>query len=81
VWRTVLKAVFRQRVGSHAFQLGGANFDDFTWAAADRQIDGTAANAAVFDQILFSLRSIDFQGKGFPTMWTGNISRHRQLHL
>jgi hypothetical protein len=30
---------------------------------------------------LFALRGIDFQGKGFPTMWTGNISRHRQLHL
>jgi len=59
----------------------GADFDDFAWSAADRQSDGTAANAAVFDQILLALRSIDFQGKGFATMWTGNISWYRQLHL
>jgi hypothetical protein len=59
----------------------GADFDNLAWSASDRQSDGTAANAAVFDQILFALRSIDFQGKGFPTMWTGNISRHRHLHL
>jgi len=59
----------------------GADFDDLAWSASDRQSDGTAANAAVFDQILFALRSIDFQGKGFATMWTGNISWHRQLHF
>src|SRR2546423_10214773 len=52
----------------------GADFDDFAWSTADRQIDGTAANAAVFDQILFALRSIDFQGKAFAT----NVDRQYQ---
>ena len=80
--RSIASVAARDRAEPKGNQLiYGADFDDFAWSAADRQSDGTAANAAVFDQILLALRSIDFQGKGFAAMWTGNIGWYRQLHL
>src|SRR5207237_4095506 len=77
-----LQATLRDRAGTTGNQLiCGADFDNFAWSAPDRQSNGTAANAAVFDQVLLALGSVHLQGKGFSAMWTANISRHRQLHL
>ena len=38
------------------------------------QIDRAAANAAIFDQRLFGLRSVDLQRKNFAAIRTGDFS-------
>jgi hypothetical protein len=47
--------------------------NDFARSAADRQVNRPAADAAIFDQILFGLRSIHFKAEHFSTMRTRDI--------
>ena len=53
---------------------------DFARAAANSQINRATADAAIFDQILFALRSIYFKAEGLSAMRADNISRNNGLH-
>jgi hypothetical protein len=56
--------------------VSAADFDNFAGPAANAQGNRAAANAAIFNQILFFLRGIYLEGERFPTMGTGNVGGH-----
>lgn len=69
-----LREIARKR-GKHQL-VSAPDFDNFACPAPNAQSDRAAANAAIFNQILFFLRGVYFEGERFTTMGAGNVGRH-----